>query len=74
MLHNTVWIGFKRDSLQHLSVEYPVDPRDKILMTIERGDKEGILFMGGFAIERMRIIFELQKTRLREMEKLDAPP
>ena len=35
---------------------YPIHPKDKILKEIEYGDKKAFIFMGGFGIERMRLI------------------
>jgi len=54
----TVWIGFFKSHI-HTDIPYPIDPKDKILKEYFVGDKKAALFMGGLAVEKVRILIEL---------------
>jgi len=59
-IRKTIWIGFPDSNILG-DVPYPVDPKDKVLKKIVVGDKEVVLFMGGIAIEKMRLLVEMSR-------------
>ncbi|MFA5088705.1 MAG: hypothetical protein WC552_06695, partial [Candidatus Omnitrophota bacterium] len=62
-ISRTVWVGFLKNHI-HEGIDFPVGPQDKILKEISVGNKRVVLFMGGFAIEKMRLIVELSRRGL----------
>jgi len=58
----TVYFGFRYDRIIP-EVEYPIDSRDKILRYVTYGDIQGVIFLGGFGIEKMRRIILLTNYR-----------
>ena len=65
-LRRTVWVGYDGDLAEQMrgKIDFPVDPQDKVLTTIDYGDKTAILFMGGVAIEKMwRLVLMASRAR-----------
>lgn len=63
-LNKTIYVGFRKD--QMIPGLGPIDPqKDKIIREIAVGDKEVVLFQGGFAIEKMRLLHELYRKQQR---------
>ncbi len=59
-LERTIWVGYPENYINR-HIDYPVDPRDKVLNTFEAGDRRLVIFRGGVGIERMRLIVEMMK-------------
>lgn len=66
-LLKTLWIGFPHHGFEGIKFPYPIDPQDRIIEEIRVGHVEAVLFMGGIAIERMRltVLYMLQKGYLK---------
>ena len=65
-LRRTVWVGYDGDLAAQMrgKIDFPVDPKDKVLTTIHYGKKEAILFVGGVAIEKMwRLVTMASRAR-----------
>ncbi len=58
-LKKTIWIGF-HDTTPH-DFPYPIDPMDRVVKTINVGDKQATLFMGGLALEKLYLSAVLKK-------------
>jgi hypothetical protein len=57
-VQKSIWIGFTKKEFAN-KAPFPIDPQyDRVVREVIWGDKEAVLFQGGFAIERMRRIFE----------------
>ncbi len=56
----TIWVGFKTNLPKYLDryFEYPIGPYDVILEDIVVGNKKASIFMGGTAIEKLRVAEE----------------
>lgn len=52
-IEKTIWIAL--DDPANKRVDYPVGPNDRVIGQIEAGERRAKLFLGGFAIEQMRI-------------------
>lgn len=52
----TIWVGLLSDLPD--GMEYPFSSRDKVLGQIYQGNRRATFFMGGIAIEQMRLIME----------------
>ena len=62
----TVWVGYPHHRLENIPFPYPIDPRDKILKELQVGHIKVAIFMGGFAVEKMRRLVELwQQGRIK---------
>jgi len=61
-ISQTIWIGFKEDQIIK-GIDYPIDSNDRVIKKIEVGDRRVYIFMGGFAIEKMRIIAGMVKGK-----------
>jgi hypothetical protein len=69
-LNKTVFVGMDPEVF-HDRWQYPFDADDKIIKEIEYGYHKATLFMGGFAIERMRRVTALlQQHRLQGTAKI----
>ena len=62
-LLRTVWVGFLTNHMA-AGMDYPIAKEDKVLEEVGYGDKKIKLFMGGVAIERMRLIVEMYRRGL----------
>ncbi len=62
-LTKTIWVALQID-LAGQDKNYPLSSRDKIVKTIEVGDKKAFLFQGGFGIEQKRVLIELKMRGL----------
>ena len=58
---NTIWAGFPRDTIDPGFI-YPAGNKDLILHHLFQGNKEVVIFMGGYQIETMRIIYNRVKS------------
>ncbi|HOW36521.1 MAG TPA: hypothetical protein PL155_08930 [Candidatus Omnitrophota bacterium] len=63
----TIWIGFPHHGFHGIKFPYPIDPNDRIVDKIRVGHIEAVLFMGGTAIEKMRltVLYMLQKGYIK---------
>lgn len=61
-LGRTIWIGYEKSHLPP-AIVFPVAPEDKIIKNIQVGNKEVMLFMGGLAIERVRVLIEMHSRK-----------
>lgn len=61
----TVCVGFYDDFSESISrlFPFPLDARDKVLEQITCGDKKAVLFMGGFAIDKVFRLMTHLKTQ-----------
>lgn len=50
----TIWVAAHHDSSK--IIDYPIAKEDHVIEEVEYGAKKSIIFMGGFGIERMRLI------------------
>jgi len=60
----TIWVGLGIEENIKFPIPFPIDPDDKILQKLQVGDKIATLYMGGFAIEKMRVLVELKRRSL----------
>lgn len=63
-LLNTIWVGYPHHQLENIPFPYPIDPRDKVLKELQVGHIKVDIFMGGFAVEKMRRLVELWQRGL----------
>lgn len=62
-----VWIGYAFDEVMGGKVKYPFDPEtDHLIKRIIVGDNEVIIFHGGIAIEKMRILADIHQLGLSQ--------
>ena len=59
----TIWIGTYNERIAE-NVEYPISSQDKIVEEVAVADKRIVLFMGGFAIEKVRQMIEWHQRQL----------
>jgi hypothetical protein len=57
---NTIWLGYPDYSIIE-GLDYPVGKNDKIIKNFNVGNKQVVVFMGGFAIETIRRVVELSR-------------
>ncbi|HBR15124.1 MAG TPA: hypothetical protein DD723_06240 [Candidatus Omnitrophica bacterium] len=65
-MNRTLWVGFETNVPPPLDqwIEYPVGPQDHVVDTVSVGYRTVKLFLGGFSIEKMRLILiQLIKER-----------
>lgn len=57
-LKKTIWIGFdeKIRKMMEVELDYPIDPQDKIVERVVWADRQATLFLGGIAVEKMRLL------------------
>lgn len=62
----TVWVGVTTTFDEKIApfIQYPYGPRDQVLKEVVVGDKKVTIFMGGFAIEKMRVMLGLAQQHL----------
>ena len=63
----TLWVA--QESPLPKEIVYPIDERDKIVKQMEWGNKKVTLFLGGVAIERMRIGFNILQRQQKLLPK-----
>jgi len=63
-ISKTVWVGFRDNHITD-KFDYPIDKKDKVLKKIIYGDNKITLFMGGFAIEKMRMLVEMMQRKAK---------
>lgn len=68
-IYKTIWLVFPINK-SPAPIDYPIHPMDRVMETLRAGDKEAVLLRGGFAIEKLRIIFELNRRRV--LDKIDS--
>jgi len=54
-INKTLWVGFKHDQV-FPEIQFPIGDKDLIIKKIEVGERNVYLFLGGFAIDRMRLL------------------
>jgi hypothetical protein len=66
----TVWIGLLSDL--PVNIEYPVSSQDKVIAQIYQGNRRATLFLGGVAIEDLRLKMEIlqKKNFFKTLDKL----
>ena len=71
-IDRTIWIGDHHDQIVP-EIEYPISKeRDIIIKEIPYGKNTFVLFKGGFAVEKMRLIFQLyRRDLLRKLHSSD---
>jgi hypothetical protein len=65
-ISKTVWVGVKTQFFSQIIPDftYPVGPNDRVLKEVVVGNKKATIFVGGFAIEKARIMVQLAKERI----------
>jgi len=61
-VRKTVWIAYQDNGKKRFP--YPIDPQDKVLKDIVVGNRKATLFMGGVAIEKMRVLVGMYQAGL----------
>jgi len=63
----TIWVGYEDAITATVKglFDYPVDAKDRVLETIEQGDRKVTLFQGGLAVEKMRILVQDKRCKRR---------
>jgi hypothetical protein len=69
-IYKTVWVGLDYEREEMNIPGYPYSDKDLILKKIQRGDIEGALFMGGSGIERMRIVYKMDKEKIDDKKQI----
>jgi hypothetical protein len=70
----TVWIGYAFDEMKGGKIKFPFNPElDSLIKKIVVGNNEVLVFKGGIAIERARIMIELYRLGLNQtdLSKID---
>ncbi len=61
-LAQTIWVGIDttdiRKRLEGVVSEYPISSRDEVVEKLQVGERKAVLFKGGFAVDKLRRIFE----------------
>ncbi|MBF0521752.1 MAG: hypothetical protein HQL24_01710 [Candidatus Omnitrophica bacterium] len=57
-LRRTIYVGLRYERIL-ADMDFPLDPHDKIIKHLVYGDLESLLFMGGFAIEKARVMINI---------------
>jgi len=73
-LFKTVWVGFYKDYFANGFYDFPVGEDDKILYEMEVGDQKGYIFLGGFAIERRRLMVQRARILIELHKQGKLPP
>ena len=64
----TIWVGYHQKPIV-TSIEFPIGAGDVVEETLRYGDNEVVLFRGGVAIEKNRIIYQLYRRNLLDKIK-----
>lgn len=72
-LNKTLWVVFPDRDFKDFP-EYPLGPHDKLIQTVQVGNKKIIMFRGGFSIEKMRLLILRQQQKQLEEQNLHPGP
>ena len=73
-IRRTIWVGLKQDLPDFMQIkDYPVSPYDKVVEKIVVGRRQATLFMGGVAVEKMRLISRAVLKQLNDQGRLKNP-
>lgn len=67
-LAKTIWVGYHQKPMV-ADIPFPIGDGDIVTETVRYGKYETVLFKGGFAIERSRLIYELYRRDLLDKIK-----
>jgi hypothetical protein len=65
----TIWIGFEKNHISD-NIDFPIGPQDRLIKRVTYGDKEALIFQGGFAVEKVRLMIEMSRRQKILQQKL----